>query len=111
MRQLTLNFACGSVSFNFTPEAAAELKGEIDRLMERLKVIAAQPVGKGRKVPQESMEYRHNGEVFLEVFCNPNISATPFAAKVLVTVKSDRMRVSAEMELTRVIEDLATYLE
>jgi hypothetical protein len=45
------------------------------------------------------------------VFCNPNIYASPFAAKVLVTVKSDRLRIATEAELTRMIEDLNTYLE
>lgn len=111
MTQLTLNFAQGSVSFNFTPEAAQNLKAEINQLMDRLKTLAAQPVTPGRKQPQAPMEYHHNGDVFLEIFCNPNIYASPFAAKVLVTLKSDRLRLSTEAELTRVIEDLTTYLE
>ncbi|MDJ1175519.1 hypothetical protein [Roseofilum capinflatum] len=111
MTQLTLNLAQGSVSFNFTPEAAQDLKGAINQLMDTLKASAAKPVTSGRKAPQPPMEYRHNGEVFLEVFCNPNIYATPFAAKVLVTLKSDRLRLSTEAELTRVIEDLNAYLE
>lgn len=111
MTQLTLNFAQGSVSFNFTPEAAEDLRVAIHQLMDSLKAAAVQPVTPGRKTPQPPMEYRHNGEVFLEVFCNPNIYASPFAAKVLVTVKSDRLRISTEAELTRMIEDLNAYLE
>jgi hypothetical protein len=47
----------------------------------------------------------------LEIFCNPNIWPTPFAAKVLVTLRDERMRVSTELELTRVIEDLNQYLD
>ncbi len=110
MTQLTLNLAQGSISFNFTFEAAQDLKREIDRLMERLKANAAQPVGRGGKPPQAAMEYRYQGEIFLEIFCNPNIYPSPFAAKVLVTVKSDRLRISTEAELTRLMEDLNYYL-
>jgi len=57
------------------------------------------------------MEYRYAGDVFLEVFCNPNIWATPFAAKVLITVRDDRLRVTTEAELSRLRDDLAQYIE
>ena len=48
---------------------------------------------------------RFTGEVLLEIFCNPNIWPTPFAAKVLVTVRDTSIRLTTEAELTRVIED------
>jgi hypothetical protein len=57
------------------------------------------------------LEYRHTGDVFLEVFCNPNIWSSPFAAKLLITLRDDRIRLTTEAELTRISEDLAQYLE
>jgi hypothetical protein len=80
--------------------------------MNSLKAVAAKTSAGGTKVsPQRPIEYRHTGEVFLEIFCNPNIWATPFAAKVLLTVRDDKIRLSTEAELTRVIEDVNLYLE
>lgn len=111
---LMLNLIEGSVSFSFTPQAARDLKTAINELMQRLKATAAQtsPGGTGGKPsPQKSMEYQYTGDVFLEIFCNPNIWATPFAAKVLVTLRDDRIRLTTEAELTRVIEDVNDYLE
>mgnify|MGYP001556378912 CR=1 FL=1 len=111
MAQLTLNLVQGSVTFSFTPEAAKKLKQEIDVLMTSLKTIAAKAASgeRGRPQPQKSMEYRYTGDVFLEVFCNPNIYPSPFAAKVLLTVRDDRIRVTSEAELTRIIEDLGNF--
>jgi hypothetical protein len=57
------------------------------------------------------MEYRYTGDVFLELFCNPNIYPSPFSAKVLLTVRDDRLRLTTEAELTRTIEDIDRYLE
>lgn len=108
--QLTLNLGEGSVSFSFSQEAALGLKGTIDQLMTSLKTAATQGSA-GKKAPQPSMEYCHTGEVFLEIFCNPNIWPSPFAAKVLITLRDDRIRLTTEAELTRLIEDLNQYLE
>jgi hypothetical protein len=109
MSQLKLNLVEGSVSFSFTPDAARELQGAIADLMQRLKVTATAPAGK--PTPQAPMEYRHTGDVFLEIFCNPNIWPSPFAAKVLVTVRDERIRLTTEAELTRITEDINQYLE
>lgn len=111
--QLTLNLIEGSVSFSFTPQAARELQAAIAGLMESLKVTASKMVSSrgGKANPQKPMEYRYTGDVFLEFFCNPNIWPSPFAAKVLVTVRDDRIRLTTEAELTRVIEDINQYLE
>jgi hypothetical protein len=57
------------------------------------------------------MEHQYIGEVFLEVFCNPNIWPTPFAAKLLITLRDDRIRLTTEAELTQIIEDVNLYLE
>ena len=111
MAKLTLNLIQGAVTFNFSPEAANTLQGEINQLMGSLKAIANQATIGGRPQPQKPMEYTHTGEVFLEVFCNPNIYPSPFAAKVLLTVRDDRIRLTTEAELTRLIEDLGQYLE
>lgn len=110
MSQLTLNLIEGSVSFSFTPQSARELQAAIAQLMESLKATA-KPAPGSKITPQKPMEYRYTGDVFLEIFCNPNIWATPFAAKVLITLRDDRIRVTTEAELSRVIDDLNQYLE
>ncbi|ELR96982.1 hypothetical protein [Gloeocapsa sp. PCC 73106] len=107
MSQLRLNLSQGSVVIDFTPEAALKLKQEINQLMQSLKAIASQTP---KPTPQKPMEYHYTGEVFLEVFCNPNIYPSPFAAKVLLTVRDDKIRLTTETELTRLLEDLEEYL-
>jgi hypothetical protein len=109
MSQLTLNLVEGSVSFRFTPDAATDLKTAIAQLLDSLKAIATTPGS--RATPQKSMEYRYTGDVFLEVFCNPNIWPTPFAAKVLITLRDDRIRITTEAQLSRLTDDLNQYLE
>lgn len=110
--QFRINLVEGNVAFGFSVEAARSLKQHLTELIERLKAVASSPAGSGRRpTPQRPMEYQHTGEVFLEIFCNPNIWPTPFAAKVLVTVRDDRIRLSTEAELSRLLEDLDRYLE
>jgi hypothetical protein len=108
--QLRLNLVEGSVSFRFNPQAAQELQAAIATLMDKLKAVATRTAA-GKPSPQPPMEYQYAGEVFLEVFCNPNIWSSPFAAKVLVTVRDERIRLTTEAELTRLIEDLNQYLD
>jgi hypothetical protein len=110
MSQLTLNLGEGSVAFSFTPDAARDLKAALAQLMDSLKAVASKPAGT-KVTPQKPTEYRYTGEVFLEFFCNPNIWATPFAAKVLVTLRDDRIRLTTETLLSQLNEDLNTYLE
>lgn len=107
---LTLNLVEGSVSFKFSAESARDLQNAIAQLMTRLKAASVKTPGV-KATPQPSMEYRVAGDIFLEVFCNPNIWATPFAAKVLITVRDANIRLTTEAELTRLIEDLDRYLE
>ena len=112
MAQFTLNLVQGAVSFNFPTNAAKQLQTEISALMQSLKAVANATPGSGnRPVRQESMEYRHTGDVFLEIFCNPNIYPSPFAAKILITLRDDRIRLTSEAELTQLIEDLNVFLE
>lgn len=112
MSQFTLNLVQGAVIFNFTTEAGKELQKEISTLMQSLKAVAsATPGGGNRPSPQKSMEYQYTADVFLEIFCNPNIYPSPFAAKILITLRDDRIRLTSEAELTQLIEDLNVYLE
>ncbi|BAU63515.1 hypothetical protein STA3757_08800 [Stanieria sp. NIES-3757] len=112
MTRLTINLIQGSISFNFDGEAAKNLQQEIAVLMQSLKAVASHAAGGGGKPqPQPPMEYRYTGEIFLEVFCNPNIYPSPFAAKVLLTIRDDRIRMTSEAELTQLIEDVNLYLE
>jgi hypothetical protein len=108
---LTLNVIQGSVSFRFNPEAVKAMQAELNQLVNRLKAIAVQVSQGGRPEKQENLEYRYTGEVFLEIFCNPNIYPSPFAAKVLLTVRDDRIRLTTEADLTQLIEDLAAVSE
>ncbi len=109
--QLTLNLVEGSVAFRFTADAARDLHSAIAQLMQSLKAATQAASGGGKPSPQKPMEYRFSGDVFLEIFCNPNIWPSPFAAKVLITLRDDRIRLTTEAELTRVIEDVNQYLE
>ncbi|HEY9611588.1 hypothetical protein [Allocoleopsis sp.] len=108
---LKLNLVEGSVSFAFTADAAQDLQQAIAQLMQSLKAATQSVGGGGKPTPQKPMEYRYSGDVFLEIFCNPNIWPSPFAAKVLITLRDDRIRLTTEAELTRVIEDVNQYLE
>lgn len=108
---LKFNLVEGSVSFAFTADAARELQQAIAQLMQSLKAATQATGGGGKPTPQKPMEYRYSGDVFLEIFCNPNIWPSPFAAKVLVTLRDERIRLTTEAELTRVIDDVNQYLE
>ncbi|MEY3329452.1 MAG: hypothetical protein RLZZ115_2335, partial [Cyanobacteriota bacterium] len=54
---------------------------------------------------------QYTGDVFLEIFCNPNIWPSPFAAKVLITIRDERIKLTTEAELTRIIDDVNQYLD
>jgi len=103
--QFALNFATGSASFSLSPEAAQQWHKALQILLERLKI-------RSRQQPQEPVEFHHSATDFsLEMFCNPNIWAGPHAAKVLVTLKTKVLRLSTEVEFSRLQEDLSQYLE
>lgn len=111
MSHLRLNLVEGSVTFSFTPQAARDLQGSLAGLMESLKAAASGSTAGQKPTPRKAMEYQYTGDVFLEVFCNPNIWPSPFAAKVLITVRDERIRLNTEAELTRLVEDVNAYLE
>jgi len=110
LSQLRLNLIEGSVLFSFTPQAARDLQGAIATLMDSLKAIATGSPSGSRPAAKAVMEYEYIGDVFLEIFCNPNIWPSPFAAKVLITLRDERIRLNTEAELMRLIEDLTEYL-
>ena len=106
-----INLGEGSVSCGFSPQAAQELQSQIAQLMQNIKAVAQATSGGGKRQAYKPMEYQYTGDVFLEIFCNPNIYATPFAAKVLITLRDDRIRLTSETQLTSLVEDINIYLE
>ena len=108
--QLILNLGEGSVSFSFSPQAARDLQEALAQLMQSLKVSTKSSPG-SKASPQQPLEYRYTGDVFLEIFCNPNIWPSPFAAKVLITLRDTSIRLTTEAELIRVVEDINQYLD
>ena len=109
--RLTINLVQGSVTCQFSPEAAHTLKAELAALIASLKATSVPLTPGAKATPQKPMEYQHTGDVFLEIFCNPNIWPSPFAAKVLITLRDDRIRLTTEAELSRLVEDVNQYLE
>ncbi len=110
MNQFTINLIQGAVSFSFDEQSAQNLRTEINNLMTSLKEITIQNKSGGKPTPKKTMEYQYTGKVFLEIFCNPNIYPNPFAAKLLVTLRDEQIRLTSEAELTRLVEDLEQYL-
>ena len=111
MARITLNLVQGSVALDFSDNAACQLKKEIAALMQTFKATAGSAEAKGRPQPKPNLEYQFTGRTFLECFCNPNIWPSPFAAKVLLTIRDENIRLTTEAELPQLIEDLNLYLE
>jgi predicted component of type VI protein secretion system len=105
--QFVLNFATGSVSFPLSHRAAQELQATLQGLIQTLRLRAS---GQLTKHPITDFPLQEDG-IRLEVFCNPNIWPTPHAAQLLVTLKTESIRLSTEADLTRVMEDLSQYLQ
>ncbi len=77
-------------------------------LVKRLKLGASNP----QRQPQAPVEFHHSApNLDLEMFCNPNIWPGPHSAQVLVTLKTEALRFSTEVEFSRLQEDLSQYLE
>lgn len=106
---ITLHLADGSLQFSFSVVAAQALKADLDSAMAQIKTASVAPSPRRSAAP--AMEHRHSGDVFLEAFCNPNLWASPFAAKVLLTLRDDRLRITAETSLSQLYDDLTLYLE
>ena len=104
--KLTLNLDTGSLSFSCNPSVAQELQAAIEGLIERFRSNGDE----SPKRAKPSMEFRHTEGVFLEVFCNPNIWSNAFAAKLYITLKTEHVRVSTEIPLSQVRQDLEAFL-
>ncbi len=109
MATMRLNLVEGAVSFSFTPQSAQELLKDLRELVHNLKQAATAKAGSQK--PWPSLDYQYTGEVLVEVFCNPNIWPSPFAAKVLITIRDERIRLTTEAELTRMLDDIQLYLD
>ncbi|MGQ9866425.1 MAG: hypothetical protein ACUVSQ_09140 [Pseudanabaenaceae cyanobacterium] len=101
--QLTLHCDGGAITLHLGWGTARELQTRLHDLVTQL-----QP-GPRRALP--TFEYRYTGDIFLELFCNPNLWSSPFAAKVLLSVRDDRLRLSQELLLTQLLADLEVYLQ
>jgi hypothetical protein len=111
-KAIRLNLENGSVSFMFSLANARELQETLTAMMNQLMTTAFKDRKPGEKlIPQQPIEYESKGDIVLEVFCNPNLWPSPFAAKVVLTVRDDRIRLSTEVGLTRLIEDVNDYIE
>jgi hypothetical protein len=108
MAFLTLNLSDGAVSFNFALASAQTLKAKLIELVQLLKSGDPQNPKPTRK---ENFEYQYSGDIFLEVFCNPNIYPNPFAAKVLLTIRDEQIKVTAEADLSQVLADLEDFIQ
>jgi hypothetical protein len=100
---ITLNLSEGSVRFNFSTVAADDLQAALSQLRSQWQG----PAAAGQRQP---LEYRHTGDVLLEIFCNPNIWPNAFAARVLITLRDERIRLTTEASLSQLQEDLSQYL-
>jgi len=111
---LQLDLPAGSLSLSLPAETVRDIQAALVTIAEALKAVALQASSTergSRPRPQRPIEYQHTGHVFLEIFCNPNIWPTPFAAKVLLSVRDDRLRISSELELVRLNECIDRYFE
>jgi hypothetical protein len=82
----------------------------VSALNQQLEQLLAQFGSRDKTSSQPPWEYQYMGEVFLEVFCNPNIWANPLVAKVLLTVRDERLRCTAEMSLAQLRQDILEAL-
>lgn len=58
------------------------------------------------------MEYRHAEDgLSLELFCNPNAYANAFQAKILLTVRDEKMTITSEGQLSAIKADIDQYVE
>jgi hypothetical protein len=96
---LTLNVPQGCVRVAFDPKAAAELAQQLQTLKQNWQ----------HPIPRPEWNFVYAGLVDFELFCNPNVWPSPFAAQVLVTVRHPQIQVSTQLSLPQLVEDVATY--
>jgi hypothetical protein len=111
MAQLTFNLPTGSARVELSTIEGIAIQKALAGLLDSLKTIAKQTVPTGKPFPQSVFEYRQTDRIFLEIFCNPNLYPSPFAAKVLLTIRDAQLRLTIETELTQMIEDVNQFVE
>ncbi len=103
LTKLNLHLNDATLEVPLSQTILSELNHQLDQLIQQFKIV-------DKATKQPNWEYQYIGEVFFEVFCNPNIWANPFVAKVLLTVRDDRLRCTAEMPLTQLRQDIQEVL-
>ena len=117
-KPLELHVGPTTLSLPFNQQRAAELKAALALLLATF----AEKAKAERPKRWQSLEYKFRsgdeegnstppGIALFEVFCNPNAAASPFDAKVLVTVKSTDGGVgfTTEAPLSALRADLEAY--
>jgi len=96
---LVLHLPEGSLGVAFSPAAAVELAQQLHALKQSWQ----------HPIPRPELNFVNTDPVYLELFCNPNVWPSPFAAQVLVTVQHPQVRVSTQIGLPQLLEDVASF--
>ncbi len=96
---LVLHLPEGSLGVDVPPAAVYELVQQLHALKQSWQ----------SPIPRPEWNFVHTDPVYLELFCNPNVWPSPFAAQVLVTVQHPQVRVSAQIGLPQLLEDAASF--
>ncbi len=96
---LVLNLPEGSLGVAVSLSAAAELAQQLATFKQSWQ----------SSPPRPELNFVYTDTVYLELFCNPNVWPSPFAAQVLVTVHHPQVRVSTQIGLPQLLEDVASF--
>ncbi|MEN9274738.1 MAG: hypothetical protein Q6J44_07965, partial [Gloeomargarita sp. DG02_4_bins_56] len=98
-RMLVLNLPAGSLRVAFSATAAADLAHQLQIFKHSWQ----------HTPPRPELNFIYDETLYLELFCNPNIWPSPFAAQVLVTVRHPQIQVRTQMGFMQLLEDVALY--
>ncbi|APB34161.1 hypothetical protein GlitD10_1835 [Gloeomargarita lithophora Alchichica-D10] len=98
---LILNLPEGSLGVAFSPAAAVDLAQQLHTLKHSWQ--------NSPPPPRPELNFVYSDNVYFELFCNPNVWPSPFAAQVLVTVRHPQVQVSTQIGLPQLLEDVASY--
>ncbi|MEN9204632.1 MAG: hypothetical protein Q6K99_04065 [Thermostichales cyanobacterium BF4_bins_65] len=90
----------GSVTLPLTRPQAEDLQRSLENLARTWQGSPPYPL----------WEVQMRGEVTVELFCNPNIWPSRHGAQVLLTAKTPLLKVSFELPLTQLLEDVGVFL-
>jgi len=108
---ITLHLGETSVTFPFSVDNA---KAVSETLTGANKAFAAkEKAERPQRLPM--LEYLQkgdaNGDVFLEICCNPNAYPDAFQAKALVTIRKEDVKITSEGLLSALKADVDNFLE